>query len=123
MDRDERRNGRTSGCECLEDQCGIETRQRRTADIVANIDAADAERRRFPHHVDGEKLFLVPFQRKGRDFLSSEFASHVANRYLILSECELHVARFVLRQLVGIAKSAPSLTPDGQREVTVLVLV
>jgi hypothetical protein len=56
--------------------------------------------------------------------ISRKFASHVANCGLILVESELHPAPSPrCRQLVGIAKSAPSLTPDGQRAVTVLVLV
>ena len=31
--------------------------------------------------------------------------------------------RIVVQFIVGMTNSAPSLTPDGQREVTVLVLV
>ena len=60
-----------------------------------------------------------------RDFFRGEFARHVANRHLVLVESEMHLrAPAVTRQfIVGIENSAPSLTPDGQREVIVLVLV
>ena len=92
MDRDERRNGRTASCQRLEDQRCIETRQRRAADIVTNIDTADAERSRFPHDIDGKEFFLIPFQRKRRDLFGGEFARHVANRDLILGQSELHGA-------------------------------
>ena len=59
-----------------------------------------------------------------RDFFRGEFPRHIANRNLVLVESELHLAVYDCRQfIVGIENSAPSLTPDGQREVTVLVLV
>ena len=78
------------------------------------------------HHVDREMLLLVPAQRMRRDLLRGEFPRHVANRHLVLVESEMHlrVPGCDARQfIVGIENSAPSLTPDGQREVIVLVLV
>ena len=161
VDRDEGRHRRAALRQRLEDQRGVETRQRRAADIVADIDAADAELGGLAHHVDREMLLLVPADRMRRDFLRGEIPRHVANRNLVLVECELH-ALFALtvvnrsrrhceersdeaihdvaadgcldcfaalamtdasQFIVGIAKSAPSLMPDGQRAVTVLVLV
>src|SRR5579872_2522516 len=119
-------------------------------------------------------LLFVPSQRMRRDFFRGKVPRHLANRNLVIGECELHAAfcipcakpglpslrakrsnpsffRVVIRGasetsepgisrfrvwsfgpsrndkenqfIVGIENSAPSLTPDGQREVTVLVLV
>ena len=70
-------------------------------------------------------LLLVPAERMRRDFFRGEFPRHVANRNLVLVESEMHLAPgYDARQfIVGIENSAPSLTPDGQREVIVLVLV
>ena len=56
-----------------------------------------------------------------RDFFRGKLPRHIANRNLVLVESELH--RCGNQFIVGIENSAPSLTPDGQREVTVLVLV
>ena len=57
-----------------------------------------------------------------RDLFRGEFPRHIANRNLVLVESELHRVRRD-QFIVGIENSAPSLTPDGQRAVTVLVLV
>ena len=60
----------------------------------------------------------------GAIFSAAKFPRHIANRNLVLVESELHVAIPARSSfIVGIENSAPSLTPDGQREVTVLVLV
>ena len=110
----------------LEDQRGVEAGHGGAADVVLDVDAAHAERGRLAHHVDGEMLLLVPAQRMRRDLLGGEFARHVANRHLVLVESEMHcLAPAMTRRqfIVGIENSAPSLTPDGQREVIVLVLV
>ena len=72
----------------LEDQRGVEPRQRRAADVVADVDAAHAERGRLAHHVDREMLLLVPAQRMRRDLFRGEFPRHVANRDLVLVESE-----------------------------------
>ena len=78
-----------------------------------------------------------------RDFFRGESPRHLANRYLVLVQSEMHlpaaptlffahdlfgkpVSTFPdhARQfIVGMENSAPSLTPEGQREVIVLVLV
>ena len=110
----------------LEDQRRVEAGHGGAADVVLDVDAAHAERGGLAHHVDREMLFLVPAERMRRDLLRGEFARHVANRHLVLVESELHflASAMTARQfIVGIENSAPSLTPDGQREVIVLVLV
>jgi hypothetical protein len=60
-----------------------------------------------------------------RDFFRGEIPRHVANGNLVLVESELHPVYEIMRGqfIVGIENSAPSLTPEGQRAVTVLVLV
>ena len=71
-------------------------------------------------------LLLDPAERMRRDLLGRKRPRHVADCDLVLVESEMHfrAPRAVTRQfIVGIENSAPSLTPDGQREVTVLVLV
>ena len=65
-------------------------RQRRAADVVADIDAADAELGGLAHHIDGKMLLLVPADRMRRDFFRGKIPRHVANRNLILVESELH---------------------------------
>ena len=70
----------------------------------------------------GKMLLLVPAQRMRRDFLRGKIPRHIANRNLVLVESELHLLRRD-QFIVGMENSAPSLTPDGQRAVTVLVLV
>ena len=75
-------------------------------------------------------LLLIPADRMRRDFFRGKIPRHIANRNLVLVESELHsLPALVLTDhapgqfMVGIENSAPSLTPEGQREVTVLVLV
>src|SRR5881227_1424822 len=91
---------------------------------------ADTVGCRLAHHIDREMLLLIPADRMRRDLFRGEIPRHIANRNLVLVESELHLvpapvlsdhahAQFI----VGIENSAPSLTPEGQRAVTVLVLV
>ena len=79
--------------------------------------------RRLAHHIDREMLLLVPAQRMRRDLFRGKVPRHIANGDLVLVESELHHAGSFAQFMVGIENSAPSLTPDGQRDVTVLVLV
>ena len=60
------------------------------ADIVADIDAADAEAGGLAHHVDRKMLLLVPAHRMRRDLFRGEFPRHIANRNLVLVESEVH---------------------------------
>ena len=91
VDRDEGRHGRAARRQRLEDQRRVEPRQAGAADILADVDAAHAERRGLAHHVDRKMLVLVPAQRVRRDLLRRKRQRHVANRDLILVESELHV--------------------------------
>jgi hypothetical protein len=97
---------------------------------ASNRVSADTERRRLAHHVNREMLLLIPADRMRRDFFRGEIPRHIANRNLVLVERKLHLMSAPVHEtvalaqfIVGIENSAPSLTPDGQRAVTVLVLV
>ena len=46
--------------ELLEDQRGIETAERRAADIFLDVNTAEAEGRRLTHALDREDLVFVP---------------------------------------------------------------
>ena len=129
VDRDERRHCRAALRQGLKNQRRVKPRQRRTADVVAYINAAHAQRCGLPHHIGRKMLLLIPADRMRRDLFRGKIPRHIANRKLVLIESELHpvsapVCAIVRCQfMVGIGNSAPSLTPEGQRAVTVLVLV
>ena len=59
------------------------------ADILSDIDSAEAQRRCLADDVNGKVLFLVPFQRMRRDLLAREVERHVANGDVILVEREI----------------------------------
>jgi len=79
--------------ERLEDQHGVQPPERRTADIVADIDAAKAERPGLADHIGGEVLCLVPVERIGRDAIRREGLGHLLDGALFLVEFELASAR------------------------------
>ena len=58
------------------------------ADILADIDAAHAERRRLAHLRDREVLLLVPLDRVRREPLGCELPRHVADRDVVGGEGE-----------------------------------
>ena len=83
---------------------------------------------RLAHHIDRKMLLLVPADRMRRDFSAAK--SRAMSRTAIWSSlranciCLLRLGDHAHSQfIVGMENSAPSLTPEGQREVTVLVLV
>ncbi len=70
----------------------------------------------------------IPFQREGRQFLGRESRCGLDDDAFVTVEprdCGLgkcgHLGR--TQSIVGMTNSAPSLMPDGQRVVTVFVLV
>ena len=71
VDRDVGRDRRAAHGERLEDQRRVEPRQPRAADILADVDAAHAERRRLAHLRDREVLLLVPLDRVRREPLGA----------------------------------------------------
>src|SRR5262249_32959320 len=84
------RRRRASRGQLLEDQRGIGTREIGAADLVAHIDAGEAQRRRFAQLSDREYLFLVPARRVWCEFLCCELARRVLDRALLVCELEIH---------------------------------
>ena len=74
-------------------------------------------------HVEGEVLGGIPLQRVRRDALLGERGRRLGDDALVVVEAEVVHAIRQLYFIVGMTNSAPSLMPDGQRCVTVLVLV
>ena len=56
--------------ELLEDQRGIETAERRAADIFFHVNTAEAERRRLAQRFDRENLAFVPVARMRHHFVA-----------------------------------------------------
>ena len=81
-------DGGAAEAERLEDQRRVETREPRAADVLADVDAAHAERRGLPHHVDGKMLGLVPGEGVGRELLRREVARGVADGEVVVGEGE-----------------------------------
>src|SRR5690606_24196226 len=78
-------------------------------DIVAHIDAAEAERARLADDVGGEIPLPVPFEREGRDLLGGEGGRHLLNGALVLVQLELrgvHMASSP-EQVAVLAASRP----------------
>lgn len=82
------------------------------------VDSAEAERGGSADDVDGEVLVLVPGHGVRGELFLGEVEGDFGEGELVLGEGG-HGAH----PIVGMVKLAPSLTPEGQREVTVLVRV
>ena len=89
MDRDEGRKGRAGARQRLEDQHGVEPAKARAADIVAHIDAAEAERAGLADHIGREMPLTVPVERVRRDTILGEGLRHRLYRALVLVQFEL----------------------------------
>ena len=76
----------------LEDDGGVEPRQRRAADIVLHIDAAEAERRRLAQRLDRKGRVLVPVLRVRHHLGARELPRRVLDRALLFGEVEVHAA-------------------------------
>ena len=87
---------------------------------LVDIDAAHAERRRLPQCFDREMFFPVPCKGVRRQMVIREGLRHVADGDLLFGQFERQAAH---QDIVGMTNSAPSLLVEGQRAVTVLVLV
>ena len=74
----------------LEDQRGVEPRQRRAADVVLHIDAAEAERGGLAQRLDRENLVLVPVARVRHHLVARELPRGGLKRALLLGEFEIH---------------------------------
>ena len=89
MDRDEGGKAGAGARQRLEHQHGVEPCQAGTADIVPDIDAAEAERPGFADHVGREMPVAVPVERIRRNALAGKRLGHLADGALVLVELEL----------------------------------
>ncbi len=69
--------------ELLHDHHAVQAGKAGAARIFPHENAAHAERRRLPHHIDGEMMRLIPGHGMGRDFACGEIAGHVLNGGLV----------------------------------------
>ena len=75
---------------------GVEPPEPGATDVVAYIDAANAERAGFAQHVERQFALAVPFQRVRRDAVGCKGAGHVLDGALVLVQVELgHLLFFV----------------------------
>src|SRR5262249_3753252 len=74
----------------LENHGRVEPRQRRAADIVPHIDAAEAERRGLAQRLDRKDRLLVPLARMGHHLGARELARRRLEGLLLLAEGEVH---------------------------------
>ena len=76
----------------LEDQRGVEPRQRRAADVFLDVNAAEAERRRLAQRLDREGLVLVPVARMRHHFVARELPRGRLEGALFFGEGKVHGA-------------------------------
>ena len=93
VDRDEGGKGRAGARQCLEHQNGVEASERGTADVVANIDAAETEWSGLADHVGRKPPLAVPVERVGRDAFGGECFGHGLDGALVLGQFELSACR------------------------------
>src|SRR5690606_24793901 len=93
VDGDEGGKGRAGVGKRLEDQHRVEPAQRRTADIVAYVNAAEAERPGFADHVGGEMMVAVPGERVRLHAVGREGLRHFLNGTLVVVQFELSGGR------------------------------
>ena len=138
VDRDEGGDGGAGLGQRLEDEDGVEAGEAGAALVLGHVHGGEAEGAGLGEDVARDALGL-PGEGEGRDALAAEAAGHVADRRLLVGEGEVHRSSRGRRagrrcrrspsgprpahSMVGIEKAAPSLMPEGQRAVTVLVRV
>ena len=91
VDGDEGGDRRAAIGERLEDQCGVEPAEARAADILAHIDAGEAQLADRAHDILGEMPGLVPLERLWREVFVGEGPRHFGNGDLFLAQFEIHV--------------------------------
>ncbi len=115
--------GRVGDGELLEDPHAVQAAQPATARVLLTVDRRHAQLGGLAQHVDGEVLGGVPLQRVRRDALLGELGRRLGDHARVVVEAEVIHGKLQPYFIVGMENSAPSLMPDGQRCVTVLVLV
>ncbi len=74
----------------LEDQRGVEPCQRRAADVLLDVNAAEAERRRPAQRFDREDFALVPVARMRHHFIPRKLPRGRLKCPLFFGEIEIH---------------------------------
>ena len=96
VDRDEG-GGRSAALgQFLEDHRGVGARQRRPADIVAHIDAAEPQFGRLAQRIHREMAVGIPFPGKGLHVLGGKLRGDRLKGPLILAEFEVHARPFAV---------------------------
>jgi hypothetical protein len=93
VDRDEGRSGDIAVAELLEDDRGVQPAKRRAADVLLDVEAAEAELRALTHHVDREVALGVPAGRVRGELGGGEGARCVLDGALVFGEVEIHAGR------------------------------
>ncbi len=78
--------------ELLEDDGGIEPGERRAADVVLDINAAEPQGGGFAQRLDRKSLALVPLPGKRHHVLARKRACHRLECALLLGKLEIHAA-------------------------------
>src|SRR5262249_4058764 len=86
MDRDVGRGAWTGRRQLLHDQRRIETREGTSADIVADIDAAEAQSRGLTQGLNRKDLLGIPFGGARQHLVGRELARGIAKSLLILGK-------------------------------------
>src|SRR5690606_42057350 len=90
VDRDEGRSRGAGLGQLLENDRRIETGEAGAADILADIEPAEAELRGFHENVARKDVLLIPFIRIWSQMLGSETRCDIAEGTLFLTELEIH---------------------------------
>ncbi len=141
VDRQEGGGGDVAIGQGFKDQGRVQPPQARPADILAHIDAGEAQLGRLAQGLDRKVLLLVPAGRVGGEFGGGELPRRILDRALVLVQVKAHATsvsamdaamttyrsspqrRPIPYFIVGMTKAESSLMPSGQRAVTVLTLV
>src|SRR5262249_23238829 len=94
VDRDIGGGRGTALRELLEDERRIEPRQRRAADVVLYIDAAEAERRGRAQRFDRKSRILIPVARMRHHFAACELTRGVLYRALLFGKLKVHTVAY-----------------------------
>ena len=90
VDRDIGRGGGAAGRKLLEHHGGVRAREARAADILAHIEAAEAERGRLAQFGLGENALRIPARGIGREHILREAAGGVLKCLLVFGKRKIH---------------------------------
>ncbi len=75
----------------------VEPRQRRAADVLLHIDAAEPERGRLAQRLDRKRGVLVPIARVRHHLVAGEIPRGILNGALLFGEFEVHARALIAR--------------------------